>query len=333
MVLESPGRKMQDLRNDNIGVKKWFVKPVLILFAALMWSCSAPDNNTGTVEDLSRDRAIPYQIWLPDDAARGGKVPLVVVSHGSGGEYANHTWLVNSLVANGFAVAGLNHPANTTRDNTDAGVVSVWQRPHDITVLLDHLLSESRWADVIDAQRIGAAGFSSGGYTVIALVGAIYEAELMTAYCTSEARGKDCELATDYSSVDFRDASASYEDERIKAVFAMAPAVGPAITQVSLSTVETPVFVTAAQDDELVSPEYGAIRYAKHIPSAELYLLPSGGHFIFLECNGITTIVDWLNSEFDLCGTNFNVDRDKVRDGVSTKAVSFFTERLMAVVP
>ena len=324
---------MQDLKNDCIGVKAWPAKTALMLLAMLMWSCSTPDDNVGIVDDLSRDRAIPFQIWLPDVAARSGKVPLVVVSHGSGGEYSNHIWLVNALVANGFAVAGLNHPANTTRDNTDAGVVSVWQRPRDITVLLDHLLSESRWADVIDAQHIGAAGFSSGGYTVIALVGAIYDAELMTAYCTSEVRGKDCELATDYSSVDFRDASASYKDLRIKAVFSMAPAVGPAITQASLSTIETPVFVTAAQDDELVSPEYGAIRYAQHIPSADLHVLPSGGHFIFLECNGITNVVDWFNSEFDLCGTNFDVDREKVRDEVSALAVSFFTERLTAVVP
>ena len=132
---------MQDLKNDCIGVKAWPAKTALMLLAMLMWSCSTPDDNVGIVDDLSRDRAIPYQIWLPDVAARSGKVPLVVVSHGSGGEYSNHIWLVNALVAHGFAVAGLNHPANTTRDNTDAGVVSVWQRPRDITVLLDYLLS------------------------------------------------------------------------------------------------------------------------------------------------------------------------------------------------
>ena len=72
-----------------------------------------------------------------------------------------------------------------------------------------------------------------------------------------------------------------------------------------------------------MSPEYGAIRYVQHIPSADLHVLPSGGHFIFLECNGITTVVDWFNGEFDLCGTNRNVDREKVRDEVSAIAVSF----------
>ncbi len=49
---------MQDLKNDCIGVKAWTAKTALMLLAMLMWSCSAPDDNVGTVDDLSRDRAI-----------------------------------------------------------------------------------------------------------------------------------------------------------------------------------------------------------------------------------------------------------------------------------
>jgi predicted dienelactone hydrolase len=261
------------------------------------------------------------------------KFPLVILSHGSGGEYYNHTWLIDSLIENGFIVAALNHPMNTTRDNTDEGVISVWHRPRDISVLLDYLLNDSNWVNVIDENRIGAAGFSSGGYTVLALAGAIYDPELMSAYCTSQERGKDCELATDSSNVDFRDSSASYKDERIKSVFSMAPAVGSSITKESLAEIELPVFIIASKDDELVNPKQGAIRYAENIPLSDLVLLPSGGHFIFLECNAITAVVDWFNSELDLCGTKFNVDRDEIREMVSAKAVSFFNDNLLAVTP
>ena len=222
---------------------------------------------------------------------------------------------------------------NTTRDNTDEGVISVWHRPRDISVLLDYLLNDSNWVNVIDENRIGAAGFSSGGYTVLALTGAIYDPELMSAYCASQERGKDCELATDSSNVDFRDSSASYKDERIKSVFSMAPAVGSAITKESLAEIELPVFIIASKDDELVSPNYGAIRYAENIPRSDLVLLASGGHFIFLECNAITTVVDWLNKELDLCGTKFSVDRDEIRKMVSARAVSFFNDNLLAVTP
>ena len=309
------------------------MRNLYILLILLVNSCTAPVDNIGIIEDSSRDRSIPYQIWLPKAEADVVKFPLVILSHGSGGEYSNHTWLIDSLVENGFIVAALNHPLNTTRDNTDEGVISVWHRPRDITVLLDYLLKDSKWVDVIDENRIGAAGFSSGGYTVLALAGAIYDPELMSAYCTSEERGKDCELATDFSGVDFGDSSASYKDERIKSVFSMAPAVGSAITKESLTKIGLPVFIIASKDDELVSPKYGAMRYAENIPTSDLVLLPSGGHFIFLECNAITTVVDWFNRELDLCGTKFSVDKDEIRKMVSAKAVSFFTENVAAVTP
>ena len=304
-----------------------------ILLVLLLTSCSAPGDNIGTLEDSSRDRSIPYEIWFPNVEVEKEKFPLVILSHGSGGEYSNHTWLIDSLIENGFIVVALNHPMNTARDNTDEGVISVWHRPRDISVLLDYLLNDSNWVNVIDENRIGAAGFSSGGYTVLALAGAIYDPELMSAYCTSQERSKDCELATDSSNVDFRDSSASYKDERIKSVFSMAPAVGFAITKESLAEIELPVFIIASKDDELVSPNYGAIRYAENIPRSDLVLLASGGHFIFLECNAITTVVDWLNKELDLCGTKFNVDRDEIRKMVSARAVSFFSDNLLAVTP
>ena len=316
-----------------MGIEKQLVKNGYILLVLLVTSCTAPGDNIGTLEDSSRDRSIPYQIWLPNVEVDTVKFPLVILSHGSGGEYSNHTWLIDSLVENGFIVAALNHPMNTTRDNTDEGVISVWHRPRDISVLLDYLLKDSNWVDVIDENRVGAAGFSSGGYTVLALAGAIYDPELMSAYCTSQERSKDCELATDSGNVDFRDSSVSYKDERIISVFSMAPAVGSAITKESLTEIELPVFIIASKDDELVSPKYGAIRYAENIPLSDLVLLPSGGHFIFLECNAITTVVDWFNRELDLCGTKFSVDRNEIRKMVSAKAVSFFNDNLLAVTP
>jgi len=304
------------------------IKAVHISLILLVASCSAPNSKLGQVEDHIRDRSIPYQIWLPTPKAESGSYPLIMISHGSGGEYSNHTWLIQSLVENGFMVAGLNHPMNTTRDNTDEGVISVWERPRDITVLLEHLLNESRWASLIDEKRIGAAGFSSGGYTVLSLSGAIYDWKQMSDYCSGPERGRDCDLATDSSKVDFSKSSASYQDNRIKSVFAMAPAVGAAITKDSLNEIKIPVFIIASEDDELVSTKYGAIRYAENIPRSTLVLLPTGGHFIFLECNAITTVVDWFNSTLDLCGRNFSGDRSKIRDTVSAKAVGFFTEHL-----
>ncbi len=295
----------------------------------LVISCGKRQGQVGVLPEAGGEQVVPFEVWFPDGRGhhKGSKRPLVLLSHGSGGEYANHSWLISALSANGFIVAAVNHPLNTTRNNTDQGVISVWRRPAHISALLDHLLADERWADLIDQKQIGAAGFSSGGYTVLALAGAIYKPELMNAYCAGEG-GADCELATDSGDVDFENASSSYLDERITSVFAMAPAVGPAITRESLAKIDLPVLIMAARDDELVNPDLGAADYAKAIPGAELVMLPSGGHFIFLECNIVTRIVDRFNHELDLCGTQFNIDRAATREIVSDRAVSFFKKNI-----
>lgn len=61
-------------------------------------------------------------------------MPLVVSSHGSGGVYNNYSWIMEALVAHGYAVAVFNHPFDTALDKTDAGVMRVRDRPQDINL-------------------------------------------------------------------------------------------------------------------------------------------------------------------------------------------------------
>lgn len=237
-------------------------------------------------------------------------------------------WLIEELVTQGFIVAALNHPFDTARNKTDAGVISVWDRPQDLRQLIDHLLADSQWSGKIDETRIGVAGFSSGGYAALALLGAVYDRDLMEQYCSGPDRGHDCELAADFTTVDFSGSSLSYKDERVSAAFVMAPALGPSITESSLREISAPVYITVSADDELVNPEYGAYRYAELISNSNLAILPSGGHFIFLECDAATAVVDWFTSKLDLCGTNFKVDRQTIRSDVATLAIGFFSTNI-----
>ncbi len=298
-------------------------KPILLaLLLSVLFGCSR--DTTLVLEDSSRNRLISYDLWAleEDDQTH----PLVLLSHGSGGDYTNHDWLIQALVSHGYIVAAVNHPGNTTRDNTDKGIISVWDRPADLSLLLDTILVDEQWKGRIDSSRIGAVGFSSGGYTVLALGGAIYDSELITQYCNSDDHGPDCDLASDSSEVDFSRSSLSYLDQRVSVIFAMAPAVGSAITTNSLAGFTVPVMIMASRDDELVYPAHNAIRYAENIPGASLELLPGGGHFIFLQCNVGTQIADWFIEELDLCGAAFEVDREQVRKTVAAKAIEFLEE-------
>jgi predicted dienelactone hydrolase len=70
-------------------------------------------------------------------------------------------WLVEPLVAAGFRVIAVDHHGNNYVDGYEPeGFLFVWERPRDLTFVLDVLANEQPHGPV------GAAGFSVGGYTV-----------------------------------------------------------------------------------------------------------------------------------------------------------------------
>lgn len=102
----------------------------------------------------------------------GGKLPLIVISHGHGGSLLNHHDLAEVLADSGFIVAAINHPGDTFSDMSRNADESVFvERPKDIKRLIDYMLAASPDARKIDAAKIGFFGFSRGGYTGLVLAG------------------------------------------------------------------------------------------------------------------------------------------------------------------
>jgi predicted dienelactone hydrolase len=309
----------------------WRVNSKILLGLATITclvSCSEPRQNDLVVVNPETGRSIEYKIWLPTS---DGPAPLVIISHGTSGHNSDHFWLADALVDNGFAVAALNHPHDTRMDRSVAGLIRVWDRPVDISFLLSHLLEDPQWSKSIDASRIGAAGYSSGGYTVIALAGGIYDPKLMAEYCDSDQKGPECDLAetVDIDSIDFSDAGGNYRDERIKAVFAMAPALRPGMLADGLAKISIPVGIITSKDDELITPAYHAEHYARHIPNSTLASFPKGGHFVYVTtCTIVPSIVDFFITEIDLCGREIDVDRESAQIDIANIAVDFFSLNL-----
>ena len=91
-------------------------------------------------------------------------------------------WLVEPLVAAGFQVIAVDHHGNNYVDGYEPeGFLFVWERPRDITFVLDVLANEQPHGPV------GAAGFSVGGYTVAALAGARLDPQAVAAILTGRA--------------------------------------------------------------------------------------------------------------------------------------------------
>jgi predicted dienelactone hydrolase len=299
-----------------------FVRCLLVFALFCLFACSESDPAKSTIVDASRNRSIEYKVWLPKNQQPS---PLVIVSHGTNGHYSDHRWLVEKLVQHGFVVAGLNHPNNTRRDRSLEGIVRVWDRPPDISLLLTTLLKDPKVNKLIDPDKVAVFGYSAGGQTAFALAGGIYDPDLMADYCQSAKKGTDCDLVEeiDFSTIDVTGARDSYKDSRVKAVFAMAPALGPGMTPGSLANIDIPVEIVVAADDELVIPDHHAHHYFRHTPNAELKIIPKGGHFVFIECRLMTSIVDFFLDEVDLCGREIDVDRIQVQADVAILAVEF----------
>jgi dienelactone hydrolase len=140
-----------------------------------------------TLKDDSRDgRLVQTRITAPDGK---GPFPLIIMSHGNGGNWSSHQHIADHLASHGYIVLAPNHPASDTarvfRGRKDYATgpssgrdpAAVLGRPKDVSFLIDQAeLWNSQTGHFlegkIDTDKIGAVGHSYGSYTVQAVCGA-----------------------------------------------------------------------------------------------------------------------------------------------------------------
>jgi predicted dienelactone hydrolase len=270
------------------------------------------------------------------------KRPLIVLSHGTGGGAAGMAWLAETLASNGYIVAAVNHHGNTAAEPSYQlqGFMLWWERARDISVLIDKLLADPQFGAHIDPSRIGVAGFSLGGYTALATVGARLAYEQWKSLCASQPGGPSCNLPPEapFSMADVQrlldhddrvketvsHSHESFRDARIRAAFAIAPMLGPFMTKASLAEVKVPVRIVVGSKDDQALPDVNARPIAAAIPNAELEIIPNVAHYTFLpRCNLLGKVV-----ARSLCTDPDEIDREEVHRRVSADALTFFNRTL-----
>ena len=119
-------------------------------------------------------------------SAASTQYPVVLVSHGTGGSADGMGWLGCRLAARGYVALGISHHGNTVLEPyLPQGFLCWWERAEDLSVGLDQLLEHPSFRDRLDTSRVFAAGFSLGGYTVMALAGALTNLDLFTQFITA----------------------------------------------------------------------------------------------------------------------------------------------------
>lgn len=227
-----------------------------------------------------------------DGSLPTGKLPLIMVSHGTGGNRLSLEWLAQRLVQSGFIVAAVDHWGNTSDNKIEVEFVKGWERPQDISFALTQLLKDKDFSAVIDSQKIGALGFSFGGYTVIALAGGVVDYPVMINYYRTIGR-REMEvpeypglvrLLYDSTLLAATRHVPDLKDSRIKAFFALSPGTGPGfIRKQQFKNVHGPVFITGSLADSIAPVKSNARVYHKLIGGAGYYEFGGKvGHYVML---------------------------------------------------
>jgi predicted dienelactone hydrolase len=220
-----------------------------------------------------------------------------------------------------------------------------WERATDASEVLDGVLADPLLGPHVERDRIGAVGFSLGGYTVLELAGARTDLPAFERFCTSPQADAICHppeaekihedpgappltLATlsPATKASRARAGASYRDPRIKSVFAIAPALGEAFNSASFAEVTIPVSLMAGEADLTAPVDTNIHRIAGLMPQAHVVMVPGASHYTFLD----TCLPGAVERLAGICKDGAGVDRDAIHLRTAQRALDFFAATLPA---
>jgi predicted dienelactone hydrolase len=292
-------------------------------------------------------KAMSMGIWYPTDArpwpttfaglnlmdvARdgplvGNALPLVVISHGTGGGPVSHADLALALAGQGFVVAAPMHDGDNFEDQRELSSAALFvNRAREIHAAVDYMLASWPNHERISPKRIGMYGFSAGGFTTLVEIGGVPDLRRLESHCATQPEFVCKFLADAHSPLVVAEnvppASAYVHDPRIKAAVVAAPGLGFTFTAQGLAAVTVPVQLwTGAADSSVpTATNAGWVRDALG-KRAELHVVPGADHFSFLVPCG-------LGGPPLLCHDANGFDRKRFHAAMNQEVVKFFQSRL-----
>jgi predicted dienelactone hydrolase len=279
-------------------------------------------------------RPTPIGLFTQDVApgapVRGRGLPMVVISHGNGGNFASHAASALALARAGFVVAAPTHTGDNNRDQSRA--TDAAGRTRGLVAVIDHMAS--RWSPgTIDAARLGAFGFSTGGFTVLTAAGGVPDLSRIGPHCAANPSLYDCRLLAAAR----RDSPAAAETGpvvplvfvravRLRALVVAAPALGFTFSPAGLTAVTMPVQLWQAADDVILPPRFYTEPVRAALPHpAEVHIVERAGHFDFLApCSEALARVAPA-----ICASAPTFDRAEFSGRFDAAIVEFFTRALV----
>ncbi len=265
------------------------------------------------------------QMVATDGAVAGRELPLVVLSHGTGGAFFTHYDTALALADAGYVVAAVTHTGDNYRDRSHA-ILALPDRPRHISRVLDYMLGE--WPDRarIDAQRVGILGHSAGGFTALVVVGGEPDLRGMPVHCTEHPDEWGCRYARQQGNPT-PTATKWIHDTRIRAAVVVTPALGPDFTPERLAQIKVPIQLWRAADDQVLPQPWHAQAIYDALPTKPDYrVVGNAGHFAFLApCSAALAQI-----APDICRDAADFDRTAFHREFNAAVVAFFNTSLPA---
>jgi predicted dienelactone hydrolase len=255
----------------------------------------------------------------------GEHLPLIVMSHGNGGFFGGHADTAQALAEAGFVVAALTHPGDNYKDQSRATAMA--DRPAALSALIGWMLDASPLKTKIDPDKVGAFGFSSGGFTVLAAAGGEPDIRKVPEHCLAHPQNYDCKLTASHPPPADVLTAQWVHDARIKAVASAAPAMGYAFGKDGLKGITAPLQLWKASDDEVLpGDDYAEFVHRNLGRPHDYHVVKGAGHFDFLTpCNSVAP----KGAEV-LCASAPGFDRAAFHRAFNAAVTGFFTDQLVA---
>lgn len=325
---------------------------LVTLLAAAVFSVAADSGAVGlssfTAIDTQHGDTIHAAIWYPSTspprdtvialqslriAPNGDPVrpsmrrPLIVLSHGTGGDEFGHWDIAESLARAGFIVVTIRHPGDNSRDHSGLGTDRyLYGRSSQVKVLLDSVLSDRTWKMRIDASRIGVVGYSVGSLTALELLGGRPDPNRLRGYCDAHPADPLYCASPLHGHVTLTGRyAAPTADNRIRSGVLLAPAWSFLFDRAGLAAVHAPLLIVRGSRDQFVIEPDNAVHIISLLPVKPMTEVISGAtHYSFLAPCGaaLARVVP------EICTEAPGFSRPSMHAKLDTTIVRFFEKTL-----
>ncbi|WP_306258689.1 alpha/beta fold hydrolase [Pararhizobium sp. IMCC21322] len=262
-----------------------------------------------------------------------GNYPLLILSHGSGGNMDTISWLSSGLAQKGMMILAVNHPGSTSGDSSPRRSIKVWERARDLTALLDAFLANDPLAKNVDRDRIYSMGFSLGGLTALHLAGLRTDKQAYVNYCDRFGEAaQDCLFfkkgGVDFEALPQADFNSVLRDDRVSAAIAIEPGMSYAFQKETVEGNQLPIQLINFGDNDsrwkAIDMGPNGSNLGEKLANATYVEIEQGSHFSFLaECKPDAEKLLKAESEDPICSDPAGTDRAKLHKVVIETIAEF----------